>query len=174
MSCLRDSRNESEHTLKKDGCSWVTQFVCVGHVNTAETVQSFDCKWCDSRKFHSTCQRSQKNDPLVNVGEIYCLPAGLSLVFVVSSRWGGQAQDHDASLLLLLLLLLLRFFSNLFVLLWRELLRITSAPLQTTPTPEWEQSVLLCFAIKSSNNHLYAKHISYHLCVCLNIQTSST
>lgn len=52
-------------------------------------------------------------------------------------------------------------FSNLFVLLRRELLRITSAALETTPAPEWERSVLLRFAIKSSNNHLYAKHISH-------------
>lgn len=65
-------------------------------------------------------------------------------------------------------------FSNLFVLLRRELLRITSAALETTPAPEWERSVLLRFAIKSSNNHLYAKHIFALFCQCVrNIQSAA-
>lgn len=46
MSCLWDSRNESDNTLEKMAAAEARP-VCAGHVNTAETVQSFGCKWCD-------------------------------------------------------------------------------------------------------------------------------
>lgn len=60
-------------------------------------------------------------------------------------------------------------FSNLFVLLWRELLRITSAALETTPAPEWEQRVL------SNHQTIICMQNTFRtiLSVCSNIQTAA-